>query len=141
MPNAMKTSVAPHLVVATLLMAAPAGAAIAADKTVDTVLSASVDASGHAGTVILRSRARLDNTCLSHPRFRPGPKMTADATGVVTITVKARSSEGPGVMCAMHVTDVDVPPLILKKSALAGVKSIRVTGSRQPALAAIDTAP
>ena len=138
-----RQSLGPCLAVAVFVIAAPAGAACAAEKVVDTVLGASVDAaSERAGMVTLRARVRLDNTCLSHPRFvYPGSKVTADDAGVLSVEVMARSTEGAGNMCAMHATDVDVPPLTLKKRALAGVKSIRVTGSRQPALARIDLTP
>ncbi|HWE98929.1 MAG TPA: hypothetical protein VG248_03950 [Caulobacteraceae bacterium] len=113
-----------------LLAALPGKSSAAAEKTVDNILNASVTpAAGRSRTLILHARVRLDNSCLTHPRFSlAGPRPAPDGSAVLSVAVVARSSQGAGVMCAMHVTDADVPPLALSRRVLAGVRSIRVTG-------------
>jgi hypothetical protein len=127
--------------VAALLVISPMAARAAAEKMVDNILSASADSGGgRAKSVTIQARVRLDNTCLSHPRFSmPQARRAGESAGVLTITVVAHSSEGNGDMCAMHVRDVDVPPLVLKGRALAGVRKVRISGSFKSAVVKVDS--
>jgi hypothetical protein len=69
----------------------------------------------------------------------PQARRAGESAGVLTITVVAHSSEGNGDMCAMHVRDVDVPPLVLKGRALAGVRKVRISGSFKSAVVKVDS--
>lgn len=118
--------------IAPILLLGGPGAALAAEMTVPMVLAASAGYSPtEPHTIIVRAQVRLDNGCWSNPHFQPpDAKATPDAQGVLPITVVADSSAGPDVMCAMHVTDLDVPPLHWAANPNMGLKAVRVIGSR-----------
>ena len=125
--------------IASTVLLGIAGAALAAEKTVPTVLSAAAEYSTtERHTIIIQARVRLDNGCWSNPRFqRPDAKAAPDTQGVLPITVVADSSEGPDVMCAMHVTDADVPPLHWSGYPNRVLKALKVVGSREPVVVSV----
>lgn len=141
--RALEKSAGLSRIVLSFLVFASAGPTFAAEKVVRNILTASAEPGAKdARTLVLKARVRLDNSCLSHPRFvNLKSRFQVDSAGVLSVAVVAHSSEGNGAMCAMHATDVDLPPLVLKKSTLAGVRSIRVTGSFHSALVMAETPP
>jgi hypothetical protein len=75
---------------------------------------------------------------MDDPRIQaPASGVQPDAQGVVTLRVVADSSAGPGVACPMFLRP-NTPLTPLRWMAPpAGLKSIRVVGSRTAALAVV----
>ena len=120
------------------------GAARAAEQTIGVVQTASARYSTqNRHTVIVQATVGLPNSCWANPRFQtPAAGLKPDADGVVTITVVATSSEGPGVMCAMIFrTGIKVPTLYWRTYETKGLKAIKLVGSTTPVVATVPARP
>jgi hypothetical protein len=128
---------APCVVLLSLVLGG--GAAVAAEQTVAEVGTASAAYSGGARhAIVVRATVDLPNTCWSNPHFvKPRRGARPDADGVVSITVIAESTEGPGSACGMIIQQVRVPALRWTTYPASGLKAVRVIGSRTAVVAPV----
>jgi hypothetical protein len=116
--------------------------ALAAVVTVADVRAGSAVISPNGGSITVRATVALPNGCWTDPRVvAPAPGAMPDAQGVVSISVVADSSAGPGRMCSMiYRPAVAVRPLVWTHFPATGLKAIRLVGARTPFVAAIEGA-
>jgi hypothetical protein len=118
-------------------MSLQAASAAAAVVTVPDVTSATATMSPGGRELVVEASITLGG-CMDDPRVQaPMSGVQPDAQGVVTLSVVADSSAGPGIACPMFLRpNTPVTPLHWKAPP-AGLKSVRVLGLRTPAVAVV----
>jgi len=117
------------------------GNAVAAVLPVADVRAASATLSADGRELVVRASVDLPNGCWTEPRIlAPGADAAPDADGVATLTVVADSSAGAGHMCSMMFRrGVEASP-VTWTGFPAGLKAVRLLGSRTPVTATISAA-
>jgi hypothetical protein len=125
------------LCAAAAAMSVQAASATAGVVTIADVTSASATLSPGGRELVVEASITLSG-CLDNPRVQaPASGVQPDAQGMVTLSVVADSSAGPGVACPMFLRpNTPVTPLHWMAPP-AGLKAVRLLGSHTPAVAVV----
>jgi len=118
-------------------MSLQAASATAGAVTVADVTSATATLSPGGRELVIEASITLGG-CMDDPRVQaPASGVQPDAQGMVTLSVVADSSAGPGVACPMFLRpNTPVTPLHWLAPP-PGLKSVRLLGSRTPVVTVV----